>query len=86
MNYLFAFLGICLVIFVHELGHFLAARLCGVRVETFSIGMGPRLFSWTRGATRYQLAAFPLGGYVKMAGEELADGTGEDTPPQAATG
>ena len=80
MNYLSAFLGICLVIFVHELGHFLAARLCGVRVETFSIGMGPRLFSWTRGATRYQLAAFPLGGYVKMAGEELADGTGEDTP------
>lgn len=72
MNYLFAFLGICLVIFVHELGHFLAARFCGVRVETFSIGMGPRVLSWKRGDTRYQVALLPLGGYVKMAGEELA--------------
>jgi regulator of sigma E protease len=68
-----AVLGISLVIFVHELGHFLAARLCGVRVETFSIGMGPRVFSWQRGDTRYQIAALPLGGYVKMAGDELVD-------------
>jgi len=68
-----AILGISLVIFVHELGHFLAARLCGVRVETFSIGMGPRVFSWKRGDTRYQIAALPLGGYVKMAGDELMD-------------
>ena len=62
--------GIGLVIFVHELGHFIAARMCGVRVETFSIGMGPRLLSWKRGSTRYQLAAIPLGGFCRMAGEE----------------
>lgn len=80
MNYLFAFLGICLVIFVHELGHFLAARFCGVRVETFSIGMGPRVISWVRGDTRYQIALLPLGGYVKMAGEEMADP--EDPSPR----
>lgn len=62
--------GVGLVIFVHELGHFLAARRCGVRVEVFSLGFGPKLLAWTRGATTYQIAAVPLGGYVKMAGEE----------------
>ncbi|MCA8980380.1 MAG: RIP metalloprotease RseP [Planctomycetes bacterium] len=70
--------GVGLVIFVHELGHFLAARRCGVRVEVFSLGFGPRLLSWTRGATTYQIAAVPLGGYVKMAGEEP---DGEPRPP-----
>ena len=70
-----AALGIGLVIFVHELGHFVAARMSGVRVEVFSIGMGPRIFSWVRGATRYQLSWIPIGGYVRMAGEERrADG------------
>jgi regulator of sigma E protease len=63
-------LGIGLVIFVHEAGHFLAARLCGVRVHVFSLGFGPRLFGWRRGSTTYQVAAVPLGGYVRMAGEE----------------
>lgn len=63
-------LGIGLVIFVHELGHFLAARLNGVRVEVFSIGMGPRILGWVRGGTRYQLALVPIGGYVRTAGEE----------------
>jgi len=67
---LLAAAGIGLVIFVHELGHFLAARACGVRVEVFSLGFGPSLLSWVRGTTRYQLALVPLGGYVRMAGEE----------------
>lgn len=62
--------GIGLVVFVHELGHFLAARLCKVRVEVFSLGIGPRLFGWRRGDTLYQIAALPLGGYCRMAGEE----------------
>ncbi|MCE9594975.1 MAG: site-2 protease family protein [Planctomycetes bacterium] len=66
--------GIGLVIFVHELGHFIAARWCKVRVECFSLGFGPRLFGWRRGSTLYQIAAVPLGGYVKMAGEENAGG------------
>lgn len=71
-------LGIGLVIFVHESGHFLTARLCGVRVDVFSLGFGPRLFGWRRGSTLYQLALVPLGGYVKMAGEESA---GADRSP-----
>jgi len=62
--------GIGLVIFVHELGHYLAARLCGVRVLTFSLGFGPRLLAWTVGPTTYQVAAIPLGGFCRMAGEE----------------
>ncbi len=63
-------LGIGAVIFVHEMGHFIAARLCGVRVDVFSLGFGPPLLRWRRGDTTYQLAAVPLGGYVRMAGEE----------------
>jgi len=63
-------LGIGLVIFVHELGHYLAARWCGVRVETFSLGFGPRLFGFRRGNTDYQVALVPLGGFCRMAGEE----------------
>ncbi len=64
-----AVLGISFLIFIHEGGHFLAARLFGVRVETFSIGFGPRVFGMRRGETDYRLSIIPLGGYVKMAGE-----------------
>jgi len=64
-----AVLGISFLIFMHELGHFLVARLFGVRVEVFSIGFGPRLFGGRRGDTDYRISAVPLGGYVKMAGE-----------------
>ena len=80
LHILFAVLGISLVIFVHEFGHFMFARLCGVRVETFSIGMGPKMFGWTRGDTTYQVAVLPLGGYVKMAGDELVDPEDPDAP------
>jgi regulator of sigma E protease len=68
----FAFV-IGVLIFVHELGHFLAARRVGVRVLTFSIGFGPRLLGFTRGGTDYCLAAVPLGGFVKMAGENVGE-------------
>lgn len=58
------------VVFVHEMGHYLAARWCGVRVEVFSVGVGPELLGWTDGhGTRWKLAAVPVGGYVKMLGE-----------------
>ena len=68
----FAFvLGV--LIFVHELGHFLAARRIGVRVLKFSLGFGPRIFGFTRGDTEYCISAIPLGGYVKMAGENPDD-------------
>jgi regulator of sigma E protease len=62
-----------IVVFVHELGHFLAARRIGVRVITFSLGFGPKLFSFKRGDTEYAVSAIPLGGYVKMAGEQPDD-------------
>ncbi|MBK9383886.1 MAG: RIP metalloprotease RseP [Planctomycetes bacterium] len=68
--------GIGLVIFIHELGHFLAARWCGVRTEIFSLGFGPALFSFTRGTTQYQIAMLPIGGFVKMAGAEPQEATG----------
>ena len=54
---------------VHELGHFLVAKACGVKVIRFSVGFGPRLFGFTKGETEYQVALLPLGGYVKMAGD-----------------
>lgn len=56
------------IILVHEWGHFIAARLTGIRVDTFSIGFGPAFWKHRRGNTEYRLAWFPLGGYVKMAG------------------
>jgi regulator of sigma E protease len=59
-----------LLIFVHELGHFIAAKKCGVLVEEFAIGFPPRLYSFKRGETTYSLNAIPLGGYTKMLGEE----------------
>src|SRR3989338_1403514 len=59
-----------LLVIVHEVGHFLVARWSGVRVLRFSVGFGPRLLTWTRGHTEYAVSAIPLGGYVKMAGEQ----------------
>ena len=67
------------LVFVHELGHFLAARRIGIRVLTFSIGFGPKLLKFRRGDTEYCVCAIPLGGYVKMAGEKPEDSlTGND--------
>lgn len=66
-------IGFGLLVFVHELGHFLMAKWVGVRVLKFSLGFGPKLFGFTRGDTEYLVSAIPLGGYVKMAGESLAD-------------
>src|SRR5512145_1695543 len=67
-----------ILIFFHELGHFLVARLFGVGVEKFSLGFGPRLVGWRRGITDYRLSLVPLGGYVKMVGEE----PDEELPPE----
>ena len=83
------FLGVVLVlgvmILVHEWGHFAMARLFKVRVDVFSIGFGPRLFGWKRGATDYRLSALPLGGYVRMAGQDLSEiDSGAAAPTGAA--
>jgi regulator of sigma E protease len=58
-----------IMVVVHEAGHFVVAKLCGVRVEAFSIGFGPRLFGFTLGETEYKVCLLPLGGFVKMTGE-----------------
>ena len=58
------------LVFVHELGHFLVARWYGVRVLTFSLGFGPEVWGFTRGPTRYRVSWIPLGGSVKMASRE----------------
>ena len=62
-----------IVIFFHELGHFLAAKWRRVTVLKFSLGMGPELFGFTRGGTRYCVSWIPLGGFVQMAGDHLAE-------------
>src|SRR3989440_2044991 len=62
-----------LVVFFHELGHFLVARRCGVKVMVFSIGFGPQLFGFNdRHGTRWRVSAIPLGGYVKFLGDDNA--------------
>ncbi|MBV9741806.1 MAG: RIP metalloprotease RseP [Hyphomicrobiales bacterium] len=68
-----------IVVFVHELGHFIVGRLCGVGVSTFSMGFGPELFGFNdRKGTRWRVAAMPLGGYVKFYGDQNAAGIPDD--------
>jgi len=76
-NILWWLVLIGVMIMIHELGHFWAARFFDVKVETFSFGFGPRLFGFRRGDTDYRVSAVPFGGYVKMAGEQFADETGK---------
>jgi len=68
MSIVVAIIGLALLIVLHEAGHFLAARLCGMRVERFSIGFGNALISFKRGDTVYQIAPIPLGGFVQVTG------------------
>jgi regulator of sigma E protease len=76
-----AVVALGVLIFVHELGHFIFAKLFGVGVEKFSLGFGPKLYGKTVGETEYLVSAFPLGGYVKMVGE---NGEGELSPEDQA--
>jgi len=73
------------IILVHEWGHFIIARLFGVRVDVFSIGFGPRLFGFKWGATDWRISAVPLGGYVRMAGQDITDVDSSDQVPTGAT-
>ena len=74
MNTVLAFLFVLgVLIFVHELGHYMMAKRLGVRVLTFSLGFGPKILKFRRGDTEYCISAIPLGGYVKMAGENPED-------------
>lgn len=69
MTFVYFLIVIGVLVFVHELGHFIMAKRAGVRVEKFSLGMGPKIFGYKKGDTEYVLSWLPLGGYVKMAGE-----------------
>ena len=80
-GYILPFLFVLvIVIFVHEFGHFIVGRWCGIKVQTFSIGFGPELFGYTDGhGTRWRFAAIPLGGYVKFFGDSSAASTPDGT-------
>jgi len=88
MGAVYLIVGVILVlgvmVLVHEWGHFIVARMCGVRVDVFSIGFGPRLFGWKKGPTDYRVSALPLGGYVRMAGQDLSEVDAGDKPPTGA--
>jgi len=85
MDVVYLLVGVSLVlgvmVLIHEWGHFIVARMCGVRVDVFSIGFGPRLFGWKKGPTDYRISALPLGGYVRMAGQDLSEIDSGDKPP-----
>ncbi len=83
-SWILPFLGLLTVlVFVHEMGHYLVARFCGVRVEVFSVGFGPEIFGWNdRRGTRWRFSVIPIGGYVKMFGEQPG-GPGRDGEGQS---
>ena len=76
---LVAILMFGLLIALHEFGHFAAAKLCGVKVNEFAIGMGPQIFHRKKGETEYSFRLFPIGGFCAMEGEE----EGESKDPRA---
>src|SRR2546423_15306579 len=78
MAILVAIVGLGLLIAAHEAGHLVLARLMGMRVETYSIGFGPRIAGFKHGETEYRLSALPLGGYWKIAGFTPADPAAPD--------
>lgn len=83
MGVIISLLALSFLIFFHELGHFLAARFFGVKVEVFSIGFGRKVFTKTIGGTEYALSAIPLGGYVKMKGQDDSNPLARSAEPDA---
>jgi regulator of sigma E protease len=80
MSWLIVFLGFCLLIILHEAGHFVAAKATGMRVERFFLFFGPTIWSFRRGETEYGIKAIPIGGYVKITGMNPE----EEVPPEVA--
>lgn len=80
IGYFNAVIVFCILVFVHEMGHYLVARWCGVRIEVFSIGFGKELFGWTDShGTRWKFSIVPLGGYVRMYGEHSMESVQGET-------
>jgi len=92
LTILLGLIGLGVMVFVHELGHFVAAKMNGVAVEVFSLGWGPKMVGFKYAGTMYQISWFPIGGYCKMKGEMvpgIAGGTGDGVPdvdPKPAEG
>jgi regulator of sigma E protease len=84
--FILGLIGLGIMVFVHELGHFVAAKSNGVVVETFSLGWGPKLIGFKRGGTVYQISWFPIGGFCKMKGEITAGVAGGSNAPAATDG
>lgn len=82
LTILLGLIGLGVVIIVHELGHFFAAKAMGVEVEAFSVGWGPRIVGFSRGGTEWRFSAFPIGGYCKMKGEESFRKALEEKAPE----
>jgi regulator of sigma E protease len=80
LNWILVVFGFCLLVILHEAGHFFAAKATGMRVERFFLFLGPKVFSVKRGETEYGVAAIPLGGYVKITGMNPE----EELPPEVA--
>src|SRR5690349_13849753 len=74
---------ISIIIFAHELGHFLAGKICGIKVEEFSIGFGPKAFSFQKGTTVYRINWLPLGGYVRFYGASIEEDPQYENEPGA---
>ncbi|HEX7108597.1 MAG TPA: site-2 protease family protein, partial [Aestuariivirga sp.] len=85
-GYLLPFIvALTIIVFIHELGHFLVARWCGVTVEVFSIGFGREIYSWKdRHGTHWKICWLPLGGYVKFEGDANATSLPQALPSAAA--
>ncbi|MCG8477566.1 MAG: RIP metalloprotease RseP [Spirochaetales bacterium] len=78
VNVLIGLIGLGLVVFIHELGHLVAAKWAGVTVEAFSVGWGRKIWSFTRGGTEYRISWLPIGGYCKMQGEQALSRAWQD--------
>lgn len=83
ISVIYAIIALGILIFVHELGHYLVARMANVKILTFALGFGKKLFSFRKGETEYALCAVPLGGYVKLLGESPDDEIPEEEIPRS---
>ena len=87
LSLLAGIVALCVAVFVHELGHFLAARLRGIKIDTFSVGMGPVAYSWLDGSgTTWQVSVLPLGGYVAPDSDSYRQSTIVDRLAMVAAG
>ncbi|HUV06891.1 MAG TPA: RIP metalloprotease RseP, partial [Spirochaetia bacterium] len=78
LTLLFGLIGLGIIVFIHESGHFIAAKSCGIEVETFSLGWGRKMVGFEYGGTTYQISWFPIGGFCKMKGEMLKGDMSEE--------